>query len=68
MPSKRKDKKQENVFKELPENMLGKIYGGLGVGYNDFSRMNVRCPYPGCNFECNDFMQMNEHIKHTHWR
>ena len=66
MSSKRKKEKRENTFKELTDNVLENIYGGLDVGYNDFSRVNVKCPYPGCNFECNDFMQMNEHIRHKH--
>ena len=66
MSSKRKKEKRENTFKELTDNVLENIYGGLDVGYNDFPRVNVKCPYPGCNFECNDFMQMNEHIRHKH--
>ena len=35
-------------------------------GNIDLLRLRVKCPVPGCNFECNKFTDMNVHVRMCH--
>ena len=47
----------------LTDEMLESYAGGSTIA--DLTRMKVKCPVEGCNYECNTFGEMNVHM-HTH--
>ena len=59
-------RKRKDCGKLLSEHILKNYSGGVGTGFNDLTRLKVKCPVDGCSFECNTFGEMNVHIRQTH--
>ena len=68
--NERKERKEiedcEDCGELLSEHMLRNYSGGLGAGFNNLSRLTVKCPVEGCFFECDTFGEMNLHMKYEH--
>lgn len=54
---------------QISDDELNDIAGGMGGEFSsniDLPRLRVRCPVPGCGFDCGTFADMNIHMRTCH--
>ena len=63
-------RKNNKRYEEDSEDLaLKNVVGGMSDEFSrniDLLRLRVKCPVPGCNFECNEFTDMNVHMRMCH--